>query len=224
MQLLSIISKNDIHFLYQPIYDLDTNEVVGTEALMRGPDGIKPGYIFEEAKKLGFYRELDYLCLLKGMEAAPPIPRLFINVHPLTLLLLLKSGKVGELKTLCPPEMVTLELVETENVKGYLSELVNTVNELKKLGYSVAIDDISSGFERLLLVSLLKPEYIKLDRPLIKNLDCRINQVIVKNLLNMARELDAAIIAEGIETKDDLTMVKELGVRFGQGYLLGKPS
>jgi len=224
MQLSNVISKKDIYFLYQPIYNLVTNELIGAEALMRGPDGQPPGFIFEEAKKLGFCRELDYLCLLKCMESAPPIPRLFVNVYPSTVLWLVKNKMVKELMKMYPPDMVTLELIEMENVRGYISELADAVSELKKSGYSVAVDDISSGFERLLLVSLLKPEYIKLDRPLIKNLGSRINQVIIKNLSNMARELNAIFIAEGIETKDELERVMELGVQFGQGFLLGKPS
>ena len=124
---------------------------------------------------------------------------------------------------LYPPNQVTLELVEMENIKDNKSKLADAVCNLKEYGYSVAIDDISSGFERLLLVSLLRPEYIKLDRPLIKNLGNRINQIIIKNLTNMARELNADIIAEGIETKNELEIVKELGVQFGQGFLLGKP-
>jgi len=223
MQLLSVILKKDIYFVYQPIFNLSSNIVIGAEGLMRGPDGQMPGFVFDQARELGFFRELDYLCLQKGMESAPPISRLFVHVHPLTLLWLLKSKKIEELINMYPPEMVTFELVEMDNIRGYISELADAVSKLKRYGYSVAVDNISFGFERLLLVSLLKPEYIKLDRSFIINLDRKINQVMIKNLSNMAGEINAIFIAEGIETKDELKRVMELGVQFGQGFLLGKP-
>ena len=67
MQALNVISKKDIQCLYQPIFNLASKAVIGAESLMRGPDGLNPGCVFEDAKNKGFFRELDYLCLQKGM-------------------------------------------------------------------------------------------------------------------------------------------------------------
>lgn len=223
LDLMNSALKDEIYFSYQPIYNLFSNKMIGTEALLRSSNGIGPSSFFEKAQKTNCLQEADCFCLAKSMKTAPLVPKLFVNVYPSTLLYLSNNGGLKKLKALYPPEVVTFEIVEAERSEAYLAKLESAVVELKKYGYSIAIDDVGSGFERLLLISLLEPEYIKIDRPLIKNLGRRSNQIIVKNLLNMSKELNSFIIAEGIETKEELEMVKEMKIQYGQGYLLGKP-
>jgi EAL domain-containing protein (putative c-di-GMP-specific phosphodiesterase class I) len=95
---------------------------------------------------------------------------------------------------------------------------------LRKLGVHLAIDDAGAGFASLRHVLKLEPDLIKLDRSITHEIDTRVrHQSLAAALLTFARGTSASIVAEGIETAEELAMLKELGVPYGQGYFLGRP-
>ncbi|MCR3921744.1 MAG: EAL domain-containing protein [Firmicutes bacterium] len=209
------MTSRSVRVVYQPILDMQSNNVLGYEALARGPNEEKAQDMFYEANRIGLSRELEIQCMQKALANAPE-GVIFINIQPLTLLYLL-----NRLEPLPKAEHVVFELVETEEFPfDYKSEFVLSIKELQSRGYKFAIDDMASGFNRLELVQLLHPDYIKLDKPLTNG--SFYSTVILKNVVNMAKALKIKTIAECIETPKQLNMVKSLGVEYGQGFLLGK--
>ena len=214
MKVLDLITQQAVKMIFQPVFALDSNTVIGHEALARGPNKERPQDMLHESKRIGLLREFELQCIQKAVANAPE-GMLFVNVQPMTLLYLLKK-----LDPLPATDQIVFEIVEAEELPcSYKKDFVRYVNRLKSRGYKVAIDDISSGFNRLELVHLLVPDFIKIDAPLtVGDFNSR---VVLKSVVTMAKELNIKTIAEGIETHKQLDLVKNLGVEYGQGYFLG---
>jgi diguanylate cyclase (GGDEF)-like protein len=155
--------------------------------------------------------------------------RLFVNISAEVLAQVLKHyGRdallelIGEFGVL--PRMLVLEITEYERVAD-MDCLASVVSEIRSAGVSLALDDFGDGRSSLRLWSQLKPEYVKIDKYFTKNISQHADKLkTIQALQQIAAIFDSALVAEGIETEDDLRVLRDLGITYGQGYLLGRPA
>lgn len=214
-----------------PIFELDSEKRVGLEILMRSKiEGFEmPGDFFRASVEADILTLVDHYCLKKAVETLQASPfqdvRYHMNLFPSTMI----DIPVEHLISLFPQtglrgQTFCLEISE-QQIFGNPSYLIKVVQELRKAGILIAIDDVGFGRSCLESLILLKPELIKIDRTNVSGIgQDKALQECLKRFLKVAASLDAEVIVEGIETREDLEMVKSLGVKFGQGYLWGKPA
>lgn len=151
----------------------------------------------------------------------------FLNIQPQVLAdSAYRSGKTLELlkKYNISPTQVVLELTEKEAVLDY-SRFEKIIDNYREQGFRVAVDDTGSGYNSLKTLMHVKPEFIKIDKSLIRNIQSNLDQQhLVELLLEFAAQSNTSVIAEGIESLSELRFLQRLGVSYGQGYALGKPN
>lgn len=228
----AVLAASAVTAVFQPIVCLQTGEISGFEALTRvsastgyaGPLGL-----FEDAAAAGLLWELEELTRARIIQTAgelPPGTLLFFNTspavmadarYPASLQRLLREAD-GAL-----PSRLVLEITEASSDQ-VVEGLADRVRELRALGFQVAIDDAGAGASGLNRFMLLRPQWLKLDRELIRGIHLdRLKHNLVRFLVHFATLSGVQVIAEGIELRDELGVLIDLGVRFGQGYALGKP-
>ncbi|MDX1582460.1 MAG: EAL domain-containing protein [Thermoanaerobaculia bacterium] len=210
------------------IHDLDHDfGPIGTEILMRGPAGAPyemPTLAFAMAATLGALDRLDNNCI----ESASRVVcdgHLFINVHPETLAHRSRFwdliGMFGTDGYRAPGEIV-FEIVEHSPARE--SDLPDALKELRALGFRIAIDDLGEGMSGLRRLVEVEPDFVKIDRFFINGIDrAPRKRSVVQSIAALAESTGASVIAEGIETEDELEVVRDAGVRLCQGYYFGKP-
>ncbi|MAA96235.1 MULTISPECIES: GGDEF domain-containing protein [unclassified Arsukibacterium] len=231
-ELRHILANKRLTPLFQPIVRLSDGKNLGFEALIRGPSNSalhSPGNLFKTAISYNLLEPLELLCRELSINAfakAGAEGLLFLNVNP--LLLLTSDHPSGLTKKMIEaaglaPEQIVIELSEQFQVED--TELfINAVKHYREFGFKIAIDDLGSGFSGLRLWSELQPDIVKIDRYFIDQLhQDPIKKAFVKNIIEIAKDTGSSIIAEGIETSEELQMCRELGAEYGQGYLLGRP-
>jgi EAL domain-containing protein (putative c-di-GMP-specific phosphodiesterase class I) len=217
-----IVRDRAFRSVFQPIVDLATREVVGHEALTRFDGGIDPAEVFSTASHLGIGGDLERATLGSAVEGArrqEPGRWLALNVTP--SLLLGHTGLDLILRRTGRDDLV-LEISEMEPVHDYTALLA----AIDALGASVqiSVDDAGAGFASLAHILALRARYVKLDKSWIAGIDVEpAKRALVAGLQSFAAETDAAIIAEGVETEAQLGAICDLGIAYGQGYLLGRP-
>lgn len=227
-----MIAQQKIRTLFQPIVDLSTMEAVGYEALSRAEqaDAEKLGvHLFVAAAKAELDGELDQTCRALSIVRRPGLKqgrRLFVNCLPGTFYepmreldqMLLEWEEDG----LTPDQMV-FEI--TENIThDQLRRILPNVRDLQSRGYQFAVDDVGTGTSNLQLIADLEPQFIKMDITLTRGLATSMRkQALATYLLELADRCHAELIAEGIENQPDCDAAQKLGIRLGQGYLLGMP-
>lgn len=210
-----------LHIVYQPVFDLADRRVTGYEALSRFEDGTPAGW-FAEAHDLGMGVELELLAARRAIDGFQPgHGRLGINLSPATLL----TEDLYELFADAIEHLdLVIEITEHAAVADY-DQLLETLSPIRKLGVLVAIDDTGAGFASFRHVLALKPDIVKLDRSMIAGIatdDTRAS--LAHSLSRFARSQGIRLIAEGIETEDELTACRSLGIEAGQGFLVGRPA
>ncbi|OBT06875.1 D-glycero-D-manno-heptose 1-phosphate guanosyltransferase [Shewanella sp. UCD-FRSSP16_17] len=232
-ELEKIIYKQSINAIFQPIFNISTQKVHGFEALSRGPEHsplYSPVPLFKTAEHLNKLSELETLCRsisINAFKACQLKGKLFINISPKALLdpdhpkgLTLQLIKQMGLK----PEDVVIELSEQYPADD-IDLLKDCLNHYRNQGFLTAIDDLGAGYSGLRLWSELSPDYVKIDRHFIHQIDSTaVKQEFVRSIVELCQNLTCKVIAEGIETPEELTMLKQLGVTYCQGYLLGRPN
>jgi EAL domain-containing protein (putative c-di-GMP-specific phosphodiesterase class I)/DNA-binding NarL/FixJ family response regulator len=218
----SVIQRGGVRPVYQPIVDLSRGLVSGVEALARFDSGL-PAQWFEDAEGVGLREELEAAALtvaLAGLPALPPTAYLALNVSPSTLM----RFDLGQLLRSAPLERLVIEMTEHAPVADY-EGLNGVLRPLRDQGVRVAVDDAGAGFASLRHILLLAPEIIKLDISLTRGIDGdRPRRALSYALCAFARETQTAIVAEGIETEDELHALRDIGVTHGQGFLLARPT
>ncbi len=216
--------------VFQPIVDLDRQEVVAYEALARGPQGPlhSPAALFAEARRTGNLARLDHQCRAAAFSGAldlglVPPQALFVNVEPEVLdqaplesLLALSDEAPGGLR-------VVLEITERA-LAARPAELLRTVARIREIGWGVALDDVGAHPASLTFMPLLQPDVIKLDLSLVQRRPDRSVAEIMNAVNAHAEATGAVILAEGIETPAHVDVARSLGARLGQGWLLGRPA
>lgn len=200
---------------YQPVLDLRSGRTVGHEALARGTGGETPDKLFE---KLGVKerRQLELEALRRAVLEAPE-GLLFVNLSPAVFSYKLGNPARSALRR-TPPERVVVEITEHMPVPENFNLAVML---WKEAGYRLAVDDVGGAAISLALVFMVRPQYVKLDRRVVTGLS---QGDRARSVLRFARGMKAKVIAEGIETEEQLQAVKELNIAWGQGYLLGRPA
>jgi diguanylate cyclase len=213
----------------QPIWDLAKEKTVGYEFLSRSNIGgfEMPGEFFNFSMENNILSVVDQRCLEIALAAAngiSPGAEKHVNLFPSTM----AEFQPEQFSRLFPPVSLCgaycVEVSE-QQILGDPSYLVRVVQELKKRKIGVAIDDVGFGRSCLESLIVLQPDVIKLDKRLVINISHDKSQKeMLRRLLAVVESLHTRIIAEGIETREDLETLKELGVLFGQGFLWGQPS
>ena len=212
--------------VFQPIVDRRSRKTMGFEALMRTkePSMPHPGALLEVAERLERLDEVGRR--VRELAATSFRPHedgmtLFVNLHPADLLDPNLYDRTAPLTKMA--ERVVLEITE----RAALDDITDTkhrVNELRRRGFKLAIDDLGAGYAGLTSFATLEPEVVKLDMSLIRGIEASpVRRHIVESMTRLCRELDMKVVAEGIETTAELATVIDLGCDHLQGYLLGRP-
>ena len=219
------VAGEDLEIVFQPIIELDSREVVGHEALARFLSKPLRGPVewFREAAEVGLARELELTAVRLACERAgslPPGTYLLVNVSPETA----ELAELAELIDLAPVSQVVLEVTEHAPVDDY-GRFRSAISRMREHGASLAVDDAGAGFASLRHILELDAELIKLDGSLTHSLDADLRRrSLASALIEFGRETGASLLAEGIESELQLFELRRLGVRFGQGFHLGRPN
>jgi EAL domain-containing protein (putative c-di-GMP-specific phosphodiesterase class I) len=211
---------------YHPIVRCSTQALFGYEALMRTSDTSlpTPGTILNAAESLGRLDDLGRTVRARVAEQLAQAPEeavLFVNVHARDLedkTLTWSSTPLAQVAN-----RVVLELAERAALDK-IDNLPMRIQELREMGFRIAIDDLGAGYAGLTSFALLEPEFIKLDISLIRDVDrSRTKQKLIQTMTSLARDMGMLVVAEGVETLEERATVIELGCDFVQGFLLARP-
>ena len=228
-----ILAHGDLHTLFQPIVALSERRILGYEALTRGPSNSplhSPIALFGVARNSGRLSELELISRRSACRRFRDLKldgKLFLNVSPESLLE--PTHQPGRtLKLLqefgITPDQVVIELTEQAAIEDF-SLLDTALHHYRAMGFSIALDDLGAGYSSLRLWSELRPDYVKIDRHFIDGIhQDTVKREFVDSILKMAKASRAQVIAEGIELKEELAVLCEMGVDLVQGYLLGRPA
>jgi len=228
-----IIATRNIHTVFQPIFDATLGQVLGYEALTRGPKGsvfYTPDSLFQAAIELGLLSELEMVCRENAIEdfARLALPgKLFLNISPLVLLD--KSHPQGETARLVQKYGMSCQQVVIELSEKYPypdnQMLSLALDKYREFGFNVAIDDLGAGYSGLKQWSQLRPEIVKVDRYFVEQCHSdSFKHKFIKAIFDLAKSADTLVVVEGIETKAEYDFLISLGMRYAQGFYLEKPS
>ncbi|MGB3941144.1 MAG: diguanylate cyclase [Candidatus Manganitrophaceae bacterium] len=213
------LDESVVRIVFQPIFDLISRQVIGHEALSRDPKGtLTITQLFKKYQAIGQLGELKRICFLSQLKAAERIglPRIFINVD---FDLLEQLGPLPK-----PPECdLILEISESEALHN-IEQHLRITRKWKEQGFRFAMDDFGAGFISLPFLSQLLPDYIKIDRSaILQAVESKLFRQFLADLIATLGHYETTkIIAEGIETEDELRIVEEMGISLVQGFLFGK--
>lgn len=219
----TIIANQTLLPAFQPIYALKTGKVFGFEVLTRLQDSIFETVpdIFDAAVQIERVGDLGRVQRSLSVKLAPAKP-LFVNVHPAEFdypLLVRPDDPLFR-----HPEDVYLEITESAPL-SYFEQCNNVLGELRKKGIRVAVDDFGAGFSNVKYIADLAPDIVKLDRDLITGVREGTRQFkLLNSIVRLCNDMGAKVVAEGIETAEELVVAERSGVDFCQGYLLGRPA
>ncbi len=220
----NVLRGDQMSMVFQPIVDLATRTVVGLEALsrfevdpMRSPD-----LWFIEAASVGLGPELEMKAVAAAVSDIDKLPDdsfLAVNVSPE----LVMSGKLDVFKDDDICSRLVLELTEHVAVDDYVP-IRRRIDPLRDLGARVAVDDAGAGFASLRHILLLQPEIIKLDRSLTRGVDVDpARRALAASMVSFASDVGSHLIAEGVETAEELEALERLGTHWVQGYHIARP-
>jgi EAL domain-containing protein (putative c-di-GMP-specific phosphodiesterase class I)/DNA-binding NarL/FixJ family response regulator len=224
-RIRAVIDERGFETAYQPIVALVDNRVIGVEALTRfDTEPRRSSEVwFGDAVSVGVGTDLDMAAAQKALQILPDLPSgidLFLNVRPESI----SSDRFAEVMDGIRGESVVLELTERAPIQDYDS-LNGMLADLRDDGFRIAVDDAGAGYASLRHLLNLRPDVLKIDISLCRRIESdRARQVLAGALASLGRELDATVVAEGIETGAELQAVRDLGVDCAQGYYLGRPA
>nr|WP_225444284.1 EAL domain-containing protein [Pseudomarimonas arenosa] len=217
-------SADGLRIVYQPIYNLIEERIVGYEALARFQHGPArgPDHWFAEAVACGLGPDLELKAIeiaLGSLKRFPDRARVSINVSPETML----DHRLRSLLKPLPVQRIVLELTEHVATTCY-AQIADALTPLRAQGMQLAVDDAGAGHSSFLHILSLSPDVIKLDIGLTRDIDRDPNRrFLATALIGFAASAGVKIVAEGVERQEELDTLKALGVQKAQGYYLGKP-
>ncbi len=226
-----LLKEGRIRTLFQPIVSLADGSILGYEALSRGPIGTRlesADALFSTAAERGVAAQLERICRFRAIANASAIPPgcyLFLNISPRVFEERNEalSRDVVDQNRLAQ-ERIVLEITEKQAIEDF-DLFKRTLLHYNRQGFKVAIDDAGAGHNSLRAVTEVRPHFIKLDIALVRDIDRdRAKNALVSAIIIFARRIDAKVLAEGIETVEELATLIEIGVEYGQGFLLARPS
>ncbi len=217
-----VLSQREVNVVYQPVVDLRTRRVFAYEALARtsAPEFDGPIALFSAAVQRKCSGKLGRIVRKLAVERCPDHP-LFLNVHP---------NELDEPFLVQPDDPlfdhghdVYLEITESVPL-SHFRLCQSILREVRGRGIYLVVDDLGAGYSNLKYIVDLHPRIVKLDRELVAGIskDSRLFK-LVKALVVLCEDLGAKVVAEGIETREELFAVRDAGAHYGQGYLLARP-
>lgn len=233
-QLKKLIKEGKINSWFQPIIDLFTNSVYAYEMLARGEgEYFNPGSLFDAASRFNLEWELEYACRLAALKKITSLDsqfsdcNFFLNVSPhIFNNPEFKSGFTSSYlkKHGLNHRNIVLEITETTSIEHY-SVFEQLIKHYVEQGFKVALDDFGAGHSGLMTLIAMTPHFMKIDREIINGISSSpYKQNLLRTLCHFASDVGSNVLAEGIENHEDLETVFRLGVRYVQGFYLGKPS
>lgn len=228
-QINQIIREESMMPLFQPIFYLESHKLLGVEVLSRPPVKNLFGNteaLFDTAFYLGLHFDLEIACHKKAMTVLGDRARkglICLNINPY----LVEDSRYVELLSMyneyTVPEMIGLELTERTSILN-LAAFFKRLKLFKEKGFKILIDDLGSGYASLSAIVELKPDFVKIDLHLIRDIENDpVRQNLFKALVMFCRDSGITSIAEGIEGPKQLDILRKLGVDAGQGFYLGRP-
>lgn len=229
-RLLRTVQARTIRTVFQPLLNLQTREIRGYEALSRGPAGSElesPDVIFEIARDFDLIWELERLCIENVQPFLAEISQrgsLFFNLESHFIQQLQQRGTQVFEPFFEYRNSIVIEVTERSAIRDYRT-FRHTLQNLKAMGFKIAIDDCGSGYASLEAVAELQPDFLKVGHSLLHGLENDpVRTRLVELVARLAETVGATTIAEAIETEEQLRICKELGIQHGQGYLFARPA
>lgn len=232
MELKNILDQSEIRVVFQPVVSLSDAEIIGYEALSRGPHGSileRPDALFATAAKFDLVWELEYLCRASALEKAKdiiPNKMIFLNVDPKIINdPRFQKGQTQDMlrRFQANAGNVIFEITEKTAIDDYKS-FCRILDNYTSQGYKIAIDDTGSGYSGLRTLAETRPNFIKVDMELVRDIDKdNLKQAMMKALYDFSVSTNSKIVAEGIETQGELSTLINIGVPYGQGFFLQRP-
>lgn len=220
-----VIEKNKITIYFQPIFNLKTNKLSGFEALSRFfiEPYKTPDIWFKEASELSLGESLEMLAIqntLNCIHKFDGTAYISINTSPEHIL----TGALAKTLQHTDCSKIILEVTEHSPILDY-EAMRNALKPLREKGIKLAIDDVGAGFSSFQHILELEADIIKLDISLTQNINKdRRKFLLAKALCGFAKAINCSIVAEGIETQEEITALRKLGVDNAQGYFIGRPA
>jgi diguanylate cyclase (GGDEF)-like protein len=233
--LEKVLQQRGLYPVFQPIISLSDASIYAHEALIRGPQGTdlhRPDALLSAAALECLDFEFECASVLEALRRWGKMEvsgRLFVNMSAAVLTQLVQSRGLGELMRLIrklgvQPRMLVLEITEHQRVDN-MDELAEVVAKVRGAGLALALDDFGDGRSSLRLWSQLKPEVVKIDKYFTLNISQHGDKLkTIQALMQIAEIFGTSLVAEGIETAEDLRVLRDLGIAYGQGYFLGHPN
>ena len=220
----TMVSADDLRVVFQPIVELATGRPFACEALVRCrmPEFQPPPRLFEHALKLGCVGRLGRLIREIAVPLCSGVP-LFLNIHPAEL----SEGWLVRPDDPIFSHDAEVYLEITESVPmSHFGLCRSVLREVCSRGqFFLVIDDLGAGYSNLKRIADLQPRMVKIDRGLVHGLDANPRQqTLVRRVVRLCEDLEAFVVAEGIETASEFNAVRDTGTHFGQGFLLARPA
>jgi EAL domain-containing protein (putative c-di-GMP-specific phosphodiesterase class I) len=219
-----------ITMAFHPIVDVKAQRIFAYEALVRGEDGQGAGEVLSQVSASNRYA-FDQKCRVKAIELASALNMtaegalLSINFLPNAVYeprACIRLTLAEAMRTGFPLQSIIFEFTEVERMDS--AHVLNILRTYRAMGFKTAIDDFGAGYAGLGLLATFQPDLVKLDMELIRGIERdAVKQTIVRNTLNMLRDLGINPICEGVETLAEYEALRDLGVEMMQGYLFAKP-
>jgi EAL domain-containing protein (putative c-di-GMP-specific phosphodiesterase class I) len=228
---VGVLAEAEFWSVYQPIVSLADRSVVAHEALLRGVvDGreIGGGDLFFVAEQAGWLHRLDRIGRESAITGAMPWlggDDLFVNFNPSSIYrpqVCLASTERVVHDTGIDPGQLVFEVVESHAIADR-GHLVSILDHYRSLGWRIALDDVGAGWSSLSLLAAVRPEVVKLDKSLVQELPDDGARTVLRAVTDLAHQLGAVVVAEGVETERLAEEVTALGADLGQGWLFGRP-
>lgn len=218
----------DLKMAFQPIVDTREGKIFAHEALVRGPNGEGAGFVLDRVTHENRYA-FDQKCRVTAIESASRAgirDRISINFMPNAVYKpenCIQTTLWAADKCDFPLENIIFEFTEGEAVSD-LGHLKNIFEEYRSHGFLTAIDDFGAGYSGLIRLADLRPDLLKLDMALIRDIQNHPRRrKIVSAMVRLCDDLGITVIAEGIESEDELYCLEDMGIGLFQGYLLARP-
>ncbi|MDH3626566.1 MAG: EAL domain-containing protein [Acidobacteriota bacterium] len=231
IRLHRLLRSEQVKTVYQPVVDLVAQRILGYEALTRIPNGAfqTPDRLFKVARDNGALWAVERLCRKKAIEGLPTLEsgqRLFLNIEPDSFSdpQLQMSGLPELLRSAgLTPDRVVFELTEHSVVQDF-GALREFLDEVRSIGYQLAMDDVGSGYAGLQAIAEIRPDFLKVDMSLVRDLHLDpIKRELIRTIRRFTDNTSITLIAEGVEQQAELEKLAEAGVRCAQGYLFARP-
>jgi EAL domain-containing protein (putative c-di-GMP-specific phosphodiesterase class I) len=218
----------EFSFAFQPVVDAAARRIVAYEALVRGPSGESAFSVLDKVSEDNRYA-FDQACRVKAIALASQLGvdcRLNINFFPNAIYrpeLCIRTTLEAARKYNFPIQNITFEFLESERAQDH-QHLRAVVESYKKLGFKTALDDFGTGYSGLLMLVNFQPDFVKIDRQLLQNVDTSATrQAVIEGILQIGRQLGIKVVAEGVETRQEYRWLFTAGITEFQGYYFARP-